>query len=482
MGIFSSPSGKSLAALALSWAMVWTLGAMVQRLNLAWGLCLTELGFIGLPAWVLLRSQASLKEPACFHRPRWGHVFWTLLIALGTIWAAVSLGLATRTILGFEPVPEDLKTGPIILVSIGMLMLAPLCEELLFRAVLLRSFLQEMSSRNAVLVSALLFAMYHGSVQRLPETLILGLFLGMVFVRSGRYWLAVLLHFVANLLGPGLFLVGRTHPGWFHPVAVLPLALAALYGVYRLGEPSPGEVRDQRARSCWALFGSPGLSTQGQPLPRVCKIVSAGLALIALGLSVWSYIASGQRPGHHPGQSREEQVWHLRREDRILARVSHTPLQPIKGVVRIELPYSQAKIVEARSETRRLAWKSLGDARYELFPEEIRGRTAAHARKKLAETVFENVQVEYEFPLSALERQTNYRVKLYALRPVQTLHWRLLLDEGCDYEFSDPSGQAFFHWAYPEGRQMFGTCGFEVRARRDAAPSALPSGLEKRAP
>lgn len=497
--LLSSSSGLALVALALSWATVWTLGALIQRTNLAWGLLVTELAFIALPAWIVLRAATDLKEPGCFRRSRPSQVLWTVLIAVGALWAAVSRGLAIRQVLGYEPIPPDMKIGSAALMGFGMIILAPLCEELLFRGVLLRSFLKEMSSRNAVLLSAFLFALYHGSLQRLPETFILGLFLGMVFVRSGSYWLAVALHFICNLLGPGLLLLGRETPGLFHPLVVLPVAAAAVYGVYRLGEPAPPEVKGKRAWLAWALFGAPKFSEKPHGVPRTCKLACSGLALAALSVIVWGYVASGQRPRSpnlqraalSPAElkrwaerssdalarskSKEEQVWHLISADRILVKASHIASKPMKGVVRVELPYVKAKMVKAESEEGTLRWKALGNGKYELIPEQPLGQTSVTVLTEKGSTVGATnsgkLLVEYEFPLSALERNQNYRVRLYALRPVQALRLKLVLAEGCGFAFSEEKETRemwLFQGGTPGGpTQLFGTCGFYVRVRED---------------
>ena len=77
---------------------------------------------------------------------------------------------------------------------------APVFEELIFRKLLLDRLLP-FGEWMAVFVSALLFGAMHGNFYQFFYALLIGLVLGYVYVRSGKWQLCVLLHLIINVVG-----------------------------------------------------------------------------------------------------------------------------------------------------------------------------------------------------------------------------------------------------------------------------------------
>lgn len=75
---------------------------------------------------------------------------------------------------------------------------APITEELLFRGLVLRS-VQPYGKKFAILVSSILFGLYHGSPIQTPYAIVVGLVLGYVAVEYNVIW-AMVLHMMNNLL------------------------------------------------------------------------------------------------------------------------------------------------------------------------------------------------------------------------------------------------------------------------------------------
>jgi uncharacterized protein len=102
----------------------------------------------------------------------------------------------------------DKSHGVVIpLIALGVAVLAPVAEELLFRGVLLRALLRRTGPDQAVLVSALVFGAIHvigdpslGSVVALPVLVGLGIVLGYEAVRTGDISRSILLHVGFNTL------------------------------------------------------------------------------------------------------------------------------------------------------------------------------------------------------------------------------------------------------------------------------------------
>jgi membrane protease YdiL (CAAX protease family) len=89
--------------------------------------------------------------------------------------------------------------------ALGVLVIAPVGEELLFRGALLRSLLRRTAPAAAVWISALVFALVHvlldpGAGFAVPALLLLGLVSGYRALRTGSLSESILLHAGFNLL------------------------------------------------------------------------------------------------------------------------------------------------------------------------------------------------------------------------------------------------------------------------------------------
>lgn len=92
----------------------------------------------------------------------------------------------------------SVETADLFTVYIAFSLLPALCEELLFRRAVLGKLLQSFSAGWAVVLSAALFALLHGSLENLIAPFVIGLLLGYVVVISGKLWPALLVHVVSN--------------------------------------------------------------------------------------------------------------------------------------------------------------------------------------------------------------------------------------------------------------------------------------------
>ncbi len=96
---------------------------------------------------------------------------------------------------------------PIALDSVGNLLLAILCfalvpaicEEALFRGVLLNG-LRKQGAVCAISISAMMFSLMHLNIQQLPYTFLLGILFGIVVYYTRCLWLSMVMHFANNAI------------------------------------------------------------------------------------------------------------------------------------------------------------------------------------------------------------------------------------------------------------------------------------------
>jgi membrane protease YdiL (CAAX protease family)/ferredoxin len=134
----------------------------------------------------------------------------TALMTLGALLATWAFSLVYRAIalqLGWKPPVTDSPsltvlfgsdaTG-VLLTVLMVVLVGPFVEELLFRGVLLTALDERLGGLAAVLLSAPVFAVLHGSVWSLVPLTFLGVALGSLTLSRRSLWPAVVLHAAYN--------------------------------------------------------------------------------------------------------------------------------------------------------------------------------------------------------------------------------------------------------------------------------------------
>jgi membrane protease YdiL (CAAX protease family) len=80
----------------------------------------------------------------------------------------------------------------------AMCVVAPFMEEMLFRGVFLRSFLNQYTVAQSIVFCALIFGAYHMNIYQCVAATVLGLLIGWLYVRTGSLWPCILAHAVYN--------------------------------------------------------------------------------------------------------------------------------------------------------------------------------------------------------------------------------------------------------------------------------------------
>jgi membrane protease YdiL (CAAX protease family) len=99
-----------------------------------------------------------------------------------------------------NPVAEVLKglsTGTIFAI---MVVMAPVCEEFLFRRLLIDR-IRRYGDKAAILVSAVIFGLCHGNFYQFFYAFGIGLVFGYIYTRTGRIRYTILFHIIINFLG-----------------------------------------------------------------------------------------------------------------------------------------------------------------------------------------------------------------------------------------------------------------------------------------
>jgi len=85
-------------------------------------------------------------------------------------------------------------------VVLKVVVLAPVIEEVLFRGIIMHGLMRNYKSWTAVLLSGILFSVFHLNPWQMTYTFFLGLLLGWIMVRTRSLPLAIIVHALNNLI------------------------------------------------------------------------------------------------------------------------------------------------------------------------------------------------------------------------------------------------------------------------------------------
>ena len=153
-------------------------------------------------------SEESIREAkGLMSRVVIGAVLYVFLV-LGVYGIAGSISPVMRA--AWERLESPLH-GPAPVRMLFGVFLLPLAEEILFRATILHHMSRRYSSRTALVLSSLLFALSHVHFIKMPLTFVMGLGLGWLYLRTQSILLPVLAHAVNNGLA---FLLNAADPAF----------------------------------------------------------------------------------------------------------------------------------------------------------------------------------------------------------------------------------------------------------------------------
>ena len=183
----------------------------------SWAVSLLPLYGVGLPLlWLCLRRTATAPHNSLYHtrdteaeKPPLGVKGWLILLIIS--FACMTMGgMVGNTIMSVlsELTGHDyafalnsmVNTTPVWFTLICTCICAPFGEELLFRKLLIDRT-RRYGDWVSILLSGLLFGLFHGNLFQFFYAAMVGMVLAYVYTRTGRYLPCVALHAVINFMG-----------------------------------------------------------------------------------------------------------------------------------------------------------------------------------------------------------------------------------------------------------------------------------------
>lgn len=128
-------------------------------------------------------------------------VLFIAAVALLTLTPIVNVFTVQLIKIGFEPsqLPYELTTKNFIISIFSLVLLPAIAEELLFRGVIFKG-LKKNGAVFSIIISAIMFSLFHASITQTLYPLLFGLILGVIMYKTGNIIYCIVMHVVNNLL------------------------------------------------------------------------------------------------------------------------------------------------------------------------------------------------------------------------------------------------------------------------------------------
>ncbi|MBQ8039524.1 MAG: CPBP family intramembrane metalloprotease [Lachnospiraceae bacterium] len=165
------------------------------------------MGGMVLSCWCLFKTALTdvflMPKKDVWKIPVWRYV----LLIVGTVIIAYGLNYLF-TVTGFSHSSENYQNAATnqynVAKGVGILLygvVSPFVEEVIFRGFLYGRMRVYMPKVWAVLVSSLLFGVYHGNVVQGVYGFLMGILFALVYDRYKNFYLAVIMHAIVNFVG-----------------------------------------------------------------------------------------------------------------------------------------------------------------------------------------------------------------------------------------------------------------------------------------
>lgn len=277
-----------LAALAL--------GLLLQTVSLPVGLWFTELfGLLGV-AWALTRWSG--RSPVRYARLRWPGtpaILFAAALALANYFGlAIPIEGLSRSLFpaelaeGLDPTRAFLQLAPadLWLTAAAAVLGAAFCEEFVFRGVVQRGFAAEGAHpAQAVVRAALLFAVFHFNPVNFAALFEIGVFFGLLFLRTGSLVPGIVAHATQNAMAMAFIVNERkaevaaaADAGWRTYIGLGGMGVVALAMLLLLARRFP------------AVWGTPHAEHPDQPRLPLARAFAPWLVAASAMLLAWEIV------------------------------------------------------------------------------------------------------------------------------------------------------------------------------------------------
>lgn len=160
----------------------------------------------GMPILIALVSRLPGKAPEK-HKMKFGQMVLAFIMCIAIMYASNFIGVILVSIIEAlkggvvdNTVAELASNADIRLIFVYMVLLAPVFEEFIFRKLLIDRTLKY-GQGTAIVMSGVMFGLYHGNISQCIYATTLGMFLAFLYVKTGNLKITIGFHMLVNFMG-----------------------------------------------------------------------------------------------------------------------------------------------------------------------------------------------------------------------------------------------------------------------------------------
>ena len=184
-------------------------GPYIVRYNFLWGqVAAMFLFLVAIPLGITLICKHSVRRIYALRRPySYQQFIAAVLMTIAVLIIGAGLHALQQKLFPvdksflekmYRPFFESLQKESLWALLACISITPGICEEFFFRGLILSSLLCYMRSRKAIIMTAFFFAMMHVDFTRFSFTLVMGIWLGILLVRTGSIFPPMLAHALSN--------------------------------------------------------------------------------------------------------------------------------------------------------------------------------------------------------------------------------------------------------------------------------------------
>ncbi len=180
-------------------------GSLLQiRFGLA-GVFGTQMILLLVPLFLVVYTKRDIRQTYGFARTNAVNFLGGALISVGMVLLNLVITAALMKLLpqsteNMETVFADLFESNVVAAFLVIAVTPAVCEEMLFRGVIMRSMKAKYRVSSAIAITAVLFGLYHMSLVKFIPTGFIGLLLCLVAWKADSIYPAMLMHFINNAI------------------------------------------------------------------------------------------------------------------------------------------------------------------------------------------------------------------------------------------------------------------------------------------
>ena len=183
-----------------------TLQEISQNGNLELMAGILPMYLVGMPVLILLVKRIPAESPER-RSMNAGHFTLSAIICFALVYLTNGLGNIITILIGImkgsavqNQVLEVTSSVSMWVIVLYMVICAPIMEEYIFRKLIVDRTVRY-GQAVAVLISGLMFGLFHGNLNQFIYAFVLGVFLAFLYVKTGNLKITIALHMLINFMG-----------------------------------------------------------------------------------------------------------------------------------------------------------------------------------------------------------------------------------------------------------------------------------------